>query len=66
MTLQINGTAKCLQKSRNIIEMVTELGLPAPTILIEHNGVALRRGEWHLTKIADGDRIEILQVAAGG
>jgi thiamine biosynthesis protein ThiS len=35
-------------------------------ILIEHNGAALRRSEWPSTSVSDHDRLEILQVAAGG
>jgi len=34
--------------------------------LIEHNGVALRRREWMKRTLNEGDRIEILRVAAGG
>jgi thiamine biosynthesis protein ThiS len=34
--------------------------------LVEHNGLALHRSEWPSARLAEGDRIEILQVAAGG
>ncbi len=40
---------------------------PAPqTLLIEHNGEALLRNEWDARPLADGDRLEVLKVAAGG
>ena len=42
------------------------LEIPAPTLLIEHNGTALRREEWPATRLADGDKLEILRIAAGG
>jgi thiamine biosynthesis protein ThiS len=35
-------------------------------VLVEHNGLALHRSEWPAALLAEGDRIEILQVAAGG
>ena len=35
-------------------------------ILLEHNGQATRRADWPKIPVAGNDRIEILQVAAGG
>jgi len=64
--VRLNGDTKPLARSSTVHEMVAELDLPAPLILIEHNGIALRRREWTSTPVADGDRIEILRVAAGG
>jgi len=46
--------------------LVDELGLAAPTVLIEHNGLALRRSEWSNALLNASDRIEILRVSAGG
>lgn len=46
--------------------MLSELSLPAPLILVEHNGKALHRAEWSSVVLADGDRIELMKVAAGG
>jgi len=66
MTVQINGEAKEIQTSTTVAELVVELDLPAPTLLIEHNGVALHRSEWPATRVAEGDRIELLRVVAGG
>jgi len=66
MILHINGEARELAAATTVHEMVAELSLPAQMLLIEHNGVALRRSEWGAAAIADGDRIEILRVAAGG
>ena len=64
--VRLNGDTRQLDLSSTIHEMVAELGLHAPLILIEHNGLALHRGEWPTTQVSDGDRIEILRVSAGG
>ena len=64
--LCLNGDVMTLARSSTIHEMVAELDLPAPMLLIEHNGVALQRGDWAATKLSDGDRLEILRVSAGG
>ncbi len=66
MILHINGVAREITASTTVHEMVEELSLPAPMLLIEHNGVALQRSEWGTAPLADGDRVEILRVAAGG
>lgn len=49
-----------------IAALVEALSLPAPTLLIEHNGTALRRHEWTGATLKEGDRVEMMRVAAGG
>lgn len=66
MKILINGETRRIEKSRSIAELVAELGLEPKMILIEHNGTALHRGEWGSSVLSNEDRIEILQVAAGG
>lgn len=64
--LLINGDARTIDTARNIAELIDELGLPAPAMLVEHNGLALRREEWTARTLADGDRVEIVRIVAGG
>jgi sulfur carrier protein len=66
MTVYVNGEARELKLSRTVAEFVTELELPGPTLLIEHNGTALHRSEWPETPLTEGDRLELLRVVAGG
>ena len=65
MTVTLNGKPHPTA-ARTIANLVAELGLPAPTILVEHNAEALRREEWSARELAEGDRIEVLRIAAGG
>ena len=65
MKLFINGEERELE-ARTVSELVEVLGLPGPTLLVEHNGTALRREEWLSAQLAAGDRLEILRIAAGG
>ena len=46
--------------------LVAELGLKRGMVLVEHNGTALRPDEWPQTTVAEGDRLEILRIVAGG
>jgi len=64
--LLINGESREILRAANVAELVGELGLPAPAILIEHNGLALRREEWVGRVLAEGDRVELVRIVAGG
>jgi len=65
ISLQVNGDPR-ESTAATVTEFAAELGLPPELLLIEHNGVALTRSEWPETRLKDGDRLEILRVAAGG
>ena len=64
--IQINGEARTIPSGQSLADLVTNLGLPPQTALVEHNGEALLRSEWTERQVADGDRLEILRVVAGG
>jgi sulfur carrier protein len=66
MKILINGETRQFEESKTITGLVDELGLEPKMVLIEHNGTALHRSEWITCLLSEGDRIEILQVAAGG
>jgi sulfur carrier protein len=66
MTLCINGENRSEIRATHVAALVAELGLPAPAVLVEHNGVALRRTEWEESLLQEGDRLEIIRIVAGG
>ena len=66
MTISLNGASADARGAKSVAELVARLELPPRTVLIEHNGIALHRREWPERKLADGDRIEVLRVVAGG
>jgi thiamine biosynthesis protein ThiS len=65
ISLVINGESKQVVSSK-IDDLMGELLLPAPLMLVEHNGKALHRSEWASVTLSDGDRLELMKVAAGG
>ena len=65
ISLMINGESKTVAAG-TIVELMGELSLPAPLMLVEHNGKALHRSEWDSVGLSDGDRLELMKVAAGG
>jgi sulfur carrier protein len=66
MNILINGETRQFEESKTVTALVADLGLEPKMILIEHNGTALHRSEWSTCLLLEGDRVEILQVAAGG
>ena len=66
MKIYLNGAAADCETGATVAELIDRHGLSPETTLVERNGVALNRREWPFEKLQDGDRIEILQVAAGG
>lgn len=66
MKVLLNGETREISRACTVAELVEELGLPGPTLLIEHNGVALRRNEWSDRAVTEGDQFEMMRVAAGG
>ena len=66
MIVTVNGEAREVARAKDVAALIEELGLPAPAILVEHNGLALRREEWAGRVLAEGDRIELVRIVAGG
>ena len=66
MNFFLNGELAARSDAATIEELVTCLQLAPETTLVEHNGIALRRREWPNESLHEGDRVEILRVAAGG
>ncbi len=66
MTLFLNGETVDGRDASTVAELVAQFGLQPQTVLIEHNGLALHRSEWHARAVSEGDRIEFVKVVAGG
>lgn len=66
MIISLNGQESDTRGADTIAELVKRHALLPESLLIEHNGVALHRREWSRTSLADGDRLEIIRVVAGG
>lgn len=64
--VNVNGETRIVANGLSLPNLITSLGLPPQTALVEYNGQALLRSEWPETRLAKGDRLEILRVVAGG
>jgi len=62
----VNGESAECKACQTIEDLIRRYDLAPESILVEHNGVALRRREWREQSLGENDRVEILRVAAGG
>jgi len=66
LTIRINGSPRQVEEGSTLPALVAALGFAPETLLVEHNGTALHRGEWERCLLAEGDSLEFLRIAAGG
>ena len=62
----VNGERRAVLATIGLNVLIESLGLPMQGVLIEYNGSALFRDEWPNVRLAEGDRLELLRVVAGG
>jgi sulfur carrier protein len=66
MTISLNGERVDARAAKTIAQLIDRYQLPPQSILVEHNGLAVHRHEWAERSLAEGDRVELIRVAAGG
>ena len=64
--ISLNGESIDARDAKTIAELVDHYQLPAQSILVEHNGLAVHRHDWEERPLSEGDRIEFIRVVAGG
>ena len=66
MQLIINGEVRRVQDALTVADLVTELGLDRRKVAVERNLEIVPRSLHETVRLADGDRIEIVQFVGGG
>ncbi|PYK21026.1 MAG: thiamine biosynthesis protein ThiS [Verrucomicrobia bacterium] len=66
MTISLNGESVDSREAKTIAELIDRYQFPPQSILVEHNGLAVHRHEWTERLLAEGDRVELIRVVAGG
>jgi sulfur carrier protein len=66
MRISLNGETVDAPEAKTVADLIDRYQLPPQSILVEHNGLALHRHEWPGRQLAEGDRIELIRVVAGG
>lgn len=65
INVSVNGVPKDVAAA-TVAELVTALGLVGKRIAVERNGEIVPRSRYAETRIASGDRLEIVGAVGGG
>jgi len=66
VTITVNGENRAANAESTVVDLLSELGLNAGRVAIERNLEILPRPKWQETRLAAGDRYEIVQFVGGG
>jgi sulfur carrier protein len=66
MKLRLNGELREMAAAATISDLLCSLQLAGKLVLVERNGHAVQRGDFAVTKLAEGDTVEIVRLSAGG
>jgi len=65
-TVNANGTAITVELPCSLDRFLSSQGLHPRSVVVEHNGEAVPPSSFPGRELADGDRLEIVQIVAGG
>ena len=66
MRLTVNGKEIYLDREMSIIEFLRSRGVNEAMVTVEHNLRMPRREEWSSITLKENDRVEVIQIMAGG
>ena len=66
MKLIINGEEKSFDSALTLAALVEGMGMKPDRVAVELNREIVARGDWPHTRLADGDRLEIVHFVGGG
>ena len=66
INILVNGENRETPEGTTVLTLLDQLGLNAGRVAIEYNLQILPKPKWSDTKVAPGDRLEIVQFVGGG
>lgn len=66
MRIEVNGEAREVKPGTTLDGLIRQLALAPERLALERNREVVRRADWPLTSLAEGDRIEIVHFVGGG
>ena len=66
IVIQVNGENRETPPGTTVAGLLTQLGLSAGRVAVEYNLHILPKTKWDDTRVAQGDRFEIVQFVGGG
>jgi thiamine biosynthesis protein ThiS len=69
ITILLNGQTRdfaALPEETTVAQVIAELQLKGDRIAVERNGEIVQRGDWPVTSVRTGDRLEVVHFVGGG
>jgi sulfur carrier protein len=66
IAILVNGESRETPADATVLTLLDQLGLNPGRVAIEYNLQILPKTKWEETKVAPGDRFEIVQFVGGG
>jgi sulfur carrier protein len=66
MQIVVNGQPRAATERLVLPALIEELQLGSRRVAVELNGAIVPRSAWPQTRLADGDRLEIVHAIGGG
>jgi thiamine biosynthesis protein ThiS len=66
LQIKVNDEAVEVPEGATLDQLVEQLALAPERLAIELNRAVVRRVEWPLTSLTEGDRVEIVHFVGGG
>lgn len=64
--VRVNGGARELEAGATVADLVRELGLRPELVAVERNEALVPRAVRETTRLASGDRLEVVTLVGGG
>lgn len=66
MRVIVNGEAKELPDVSTVSDLIDQAGFRPERLAVEVNRVIIRRSDWDVTRLKEGDSLEIVHFVGGG
>jgi thiamine biosynthesis protein ThiS len=66
ITIEVNGEPRQVPDGASVATLLGLLNLAAPKVAVERNLEIVPRSAWDTTRLAPGDRLEVVHFIGGG
>lgn len=66
ITISLNGKPRQVEAAMTVAALLETLGVSPRLVAVAVNGEVVRRDDWPLALVKDGDAVEIVRAVGGG
>jgi thiamine biosynthesis protein ThiS len=66
LRVTVNGESKEIPNGATLSDLLVHIGLKPELVAVEVNRVIIRKHDWSMTTLTDGDSLEIVHFVGGG